>query len=70
VDIDFLPSPVDDFLVDIDFSISCFLFLLLLQGDRPIAVFDVEAKYTPNKPLEALKASVVFPLSKIKQWKL
>ena len=29
--------------------------LLLKQGDRPIAVFDVEHKYTPNKPLEALK---------------
>jgi len=29
--------------------------ILLKQGDRPIAVFDVSAKYTPNKPLEALK---------------
>lgn len=29
--------------------------ILLKQGDRNIAVFDVTAKYTPNKPLEALK---------------
>jgi len=29
--------------------------ILLKQGDRPIAVFDVSVKYTPNKPLEALK---------------
>lgn len=27
----------------------------ILQGYRPIAVFDVESKYVPNKPLEALK---------------
>ncbi len=29
--------------------------LLLKQGDRNIAVFDVDAKYKPDKPLEALK---------------